>query len=121
MRNWLQFFSGVKIFSFETPQIILYYIQIIPRARLCFHIPSCNMHPKNGFSSRSTPVSGVCWLFSVLHANLSVWVWMSYFVFSYNYCWEEIVSLKCPDCSTVACTGGIFLGEYYYKLACRSV
>ena len=63
------------------------------------------------FSSRSTPVSGVCWLFSVLHANLSVWVWISYFLFSYNYCWEEIVSLKCPDCSTVACTGGIFLGN----------
>jgi len=60
--------------------------------------------------SRSAPVSGLCWLFSVLHANLSVWVWISYFVFSYNYCWEEIVSLKCPDCSTVACTGGIFLG-----------
>ena len=66
------------------------------------------------FSSRSAPVSGLCWLFSVLHANLSVWVWISYFVFSYNYCWEEIVSLKCPDCSTVACTGGIFLGELNY-------
>ena len=62
------------------------------------------------YRSRSAPVSGLCWLFSVLHANLSVWVWISYFVFSYNYCWEVILSLKCPDCSTVACTGGIFLG-----------
>lgn len=50
------------------------------------------------------------WFLAVLHANVSVWVWIVYFIFTYNYCWQNIASLQCPDCTTVACTGGIFLG-----------
>ena len=56
------------------------------------------------------------WLYTVIHANLSVWIWLGYFIFTYNYCWQEIASLKCPDCSTVACTGGIFLGKYSFQI-----
>ena len=58
---------------------------------------------------KAEPLSWI-WLYSVLHANISVYVWCFYFIFTYNYCWQEIANLKCPDCSTVACTGGIFLG-----------
>jgi len=85
-------------------EVVLFWEIFLPSLGLALFFGSkCCRKSKNDSTSW-------VWLYCVIHANLSVWIWFAYFIFTYNYCWQEIASYSCPDCSTVACTGGIFLG-----------
>ena len=100
----LQKICGILHFS-HLWEVVLFWEIFLPSLGLALFFGSkCCRKSKNDSTSW-------VWLYCVIHANLSVWIWFAYFIFTYNYCWQEIASYSCPDCSTVACTGGIFLGN----------